>query len=371
MILYVFIFVLLVAYAYIVVYFGVAWRATPLFTAVEQTGSQFFSIIIPARNEEYTLPQLLRALQQQDYPGNQFEVIVVDDHSTDQTAAVAAQFEFVHLIRLTEDGINSYKKKAVETGVKAARHPWIVCTDADCVPGPAWLRAISAAIDTADPVFIAAPVCINNNRTLVQLFQAADFIMLQGITGAAVHQKKLSMCNGANLAYRKMAFEKVGGFAGIDDIASGDDMLLMHKIAKEYPGRTYYLKSTEAIMHTAPVTTWRGFFSQRIRWASKATHYRDRRIFFVLLLVYLFNICFPVLAIAGIWNRQYWLALAVLWLIKTLVELPLFSDASRFFSRQWLVPYFFFLQPLHIAYTLLSGFLGVITNYEWKGRRVR
>lgn len=371
MMLYVFIIVLLVAYAGIVLYFGVAWRAIPLFTAMEETGGQFFSIIIPARNEEHTLPHLLRALQQQDYPKERVEVIVVDDHSTDRTATVATQFEFVHLIRLTEDGINSYKKKAVETGVQAARHPWIVCTDADCVPGSGWLRAISAAIDTADPVFIAAPVCISNNRTLVQLFQAADFIMLQGITGAAVHGNKLCMCNGANLAYRKAAFERVGGFAGIDDIASGDDMLLMHKIAQEYPGRTYYLKSREAIMHTAPVTTWRGFFNQRIRWASKATHYRDRGIFFVLLIVYLFNLCFPVLAIAGIWNTQYWLVLAALWVVKTLVELPLFATATRFFSKQWLLPYFFFLQPLHIAYTLASGFLGVVTSYEWKGRRVR
>src|ERR1700741_4803978 len=110
-----------------------------------------------------------------------------------------------------------------------------------------------------------------------------DFLVLQGITGASVTKKIHSMCNGANLAYEKKIFYEVNGFAGIDHIASGDDMLLMHKIAKIYPGRIGYLKSTEAIVNTQPMATWPDFFNQRIRWASKATHYNDKRIFWVLL----------------------------------------------------------------------------------------
>ena len=72
-----------------------------------------------------------------------------------------------------------------------------------------------------------------------------DFMVLQGITGAVVYKNNLSMCNGANLAYEKKAFYEVNGFAGIDHIASGDDMLLMHKIWKKYPDRVHYLKSKE------------------------------------------------------------------------------------------------------------------------------
>ena len=90
------------------------------------------------------------------------------------------------------------------------------------------------------------------------------------------------MCNGANLAYERKLFYEVDGFAGIDHIASGDDMLLMHKIAKKYPGKIYYLKSVDAIVSTHPMQSWKQFFNQRIRWASKATHYDDKRIFFVM-----------------------------------------------------------------------------------------
>ena len=205
----------------------------------------------------------------------------------------------------------------------------------------------------------------------VRLFQAMDFMVLQGITAASVYKKMHSMCNGANLAYERQLFYDVDSFAGIDHIASGDDMLLMHKIAKKFPDRIYYLKSAAAIVSTLPMPTWKQFFNQRIRWASKATHYEDKRIFWVLLLVYLFNLSFLVMAIAGFWNSYIWLLFLIAWILKTAVELPFFYSISKFFNKQWAVKYFFFFQPLHIFYTIISGLLGQFGKYEWKGRKVK
>ena len=178
------------------------------------------------------------------------------------------------------------------------------------------------------------------------------------------------MCNGANLAYERKLFYEVDGFAGIDHIASGDDMLLMHKIAKKYPGKIYYLKSVDAIVSTQPMQTWKQFFNQRIRWASKATHYDDKRIFFVLLLVYLLNLFFPVMLIAGFWDNQFWFLFLIAWILKTVIELPFFYSVSQFFNKQWAVKFFFFFQPLHIFYIIISGILGQFGKYEWKGRKV-
>ena len=117
--------------------------------------------------------------------------------------------------------------------------------------------------------------------------------------------------------------------------------------------------------------TWKQFFNQRIRWASKATHYEDKRIFWVLLLVYLFNLSFLVMAIAGFWNSYIWLLFLIAWILKTAVELPFFYSISKFFNKQWAVKYFFFFQPLHIFYTIISGLLGQFGKYEWKGRKVK
>lgn len=329
------------------------------------------SVIIPARNEENNIGKLLEALKNQLYPKGLTEIIVVDDHSTDNTASIVQQFQFARLIHIKEDTINSYKKKAIETGIAAATGELILTTDADCIPSTNWLQTIASFKEEKKSVFIAAPVVINCNSSVLQIFQAMDFMVLQGITGAAVTKEKMSMCNGANLAYERKAFYDVNCFTGVDHIASGDDMLLMHKIWKQNPGKVQYLKSKEAIVSTEPMKTWKSFFNQRIRWASKASMYNDKRILPVLLLVYLVNLSFAVLLVAGFWNKYYWLYAAILWVAKTLVELQFFISVSKFFDKQWAIKLFFFFQPLHIFYTIISGLFGQFGKYEWKGRKVK
>jgi cellulose synthase/poly-beta-1,6-N-acetylglucosamine synthase-like glycosyltransferase len=373
------IIVLFFLYSLLIIYYWQAWRSIPEYIPSTSLVQIKISVIIPARNEENNIGQLLKSMQEQSYSKELFEVIVVDDHSTDATATVVRQFQTVKLIQLTEDGINSYKKKAIETGIAAATGEFIVTTDADCLPSPDWLKTIIAFREENDAVFIAAPVTLTHNpsrlrgeggNSLLSIFQQLDFMVLQGITGAAVYKKKLSMCNGANLAYTKKAFNAVNGFSGIDHIASGDDMLLMHKIEKQYPGKIHYLKSKEAIVSTQPMKTWKAFFNQRIRWASKAMHYGDKRIMPVLLLVYLFNLIFLVLTIAGFFCYDYWLYLGGLWIAKTIVELPFVYSVASFFNKSSLLKYFFFFQPFHIFYTIMSGLFGQFGKYEWKGRRV-
>jgi Glycosyl transferase family group 2 len=207
--------------------------------------------------------------------------------------------------------------------------------------------------------------------SLLSIFQALDFITLQGITGAAVYKRFHSMCNGANLAYEKKTFYEVDGFKGIDSIPSGDDMLLMHKIYKKYPGRVFFLKDRRAIVSTLPETRWKGFINQRVRWASKADRYDDKRIFWVLLLVYLVNLLFLGLLVASFWNLWYLWLLLVLLVIKTAVEYPFVRSVAVFFRQQQLMIYFPFLQPLHILYTVVIGWLGKFGSYRWKDRKIK
>lgn len=189
------------------------------------------------------------------------------------------------------------------------------------------------------------------------------------------------MCNGANLAYTRKAFEEVAGFSGIDAIASGDDMLLMHKIYKRYPDKVMFLRSKEAIVQTEPVRTIREFFNQRIRWASKAGKYDDKRIFWVLLLVYMANVVLlllPVLALTGnvqysMFNIQYsiWALWIVLLFLKTIIELLFLYPVAKFFNKQRLLWLFLLMQPFHILYTVVAGFLGAFGSYTWKERSVK
>ena len=362
---------LFICYGSLILYYWQGWSAIPIFKADQNVASIFISIIVPARNEEKSIANLLEALERQDYPGTSFEIIVVDDHSSDSTPEIVKRYPHARLLRLEDDHINSYKKKAIEIGIAAASGELIITTDADCIPGPGWLRTIVGFKEKTGALFIVAPVTLQCTSALVQIFQALDFLVLQGITGASVFRKFHSMCNGANLAYERKAFFEIGGFKGIDHIASGDDMLLMHKFAAKYPNKIHYLKSEAAIVSTLPMPTLRLFFNQRIRWASKATYYTDKRILWVLLLVYVFNFSFAVMLLAGFWNHFYWLYLLLAILLKTLVELPFVVAVAKFFARQRIVRYFLFFQPLHILYTIFAGFFGQLGSYEWKGRRVK
>jgi len=313
----------------------------------------------------------MHALEEQTYPHSLIEIIAINDHSEDNTAEVIKKFPEVTLLDFSTDPVNSYKKKAIEQGIATASGQLIIATDADCVPRHRWIETIVSCYEEKKSAFIAAPVVLQNNSSLLQIFQALDFLTLQGITAASVHKAIHSMCNGANVAYEKKVFEEVNGFEGVDNIASGDDMLLMHKIWKKFPGDVQYLKSKEAIVSTQPMKCWKDFFNQRIRWSSKARFYNDRRIFWVLLLVYLFNLSFLLLLVAGFWNWKFFVFVLLLWIAKTIVELPFVSSVATYFNQRGLLKYFFFFQPLHIVYTIIAGWLGQFRKYEWKGRWVR
>jgi cellulose synthase/poly-beta-1,6-N-acetylglucosamine synthase-like glycosyltransferase len=378
---------LFTGYVLLLLYYRQAWLGIPLFQAPPTYPSTRITVIVPARNEERFIKDCLDSLCAQSYPKNLFEVLVVDDHSTDRTAQIVDGFDPLLIKRISlkdhvEAPINSYKKKAIEIGVLHSNGDLILTTDADCIVPAGWITTLAAFYETCHPAFIAAPVLISPvPGRFLAIFQSLDFMTLQGITGAAVEKKFHMMCNGANLAYEKKAFNTVGGFSGISDIASGDDMLLMNKIFRLYPNGVKFLKSKNATVQTnAEETVW-SFFSQRIRWASKAGVYKDKKTFPVLLLVYLFNLSLVLLLLISFFEHNprsildLHFSLFELWLIllalKTIAELFFLYPVAVFFENQKLLWWFPVLQPFHIVYTLVSGCLGSFGKYKWKGRRVR
>jgi glycosyltransferase involved in cell wall biosynthesis len=367
---------LLLVYIALLLFYRNAWRHIPVFEK-KITPSVFISVIIPARNEEKNIADCLRSIQLQSYPSHLFEVIVVNDFSEDDTAAVVKKFPLNNLRLLDmkdiigDDRINSYKKKGIASAISMAKGKLIVTTDADCTHPVQWLETIAACYEQQGTKFIAAPVCFSNEKSFLDIFQSLDFMSLQGITGASVYKGFHSMCNGANLAYEKAAYLEVGGFKGIDDIASGDDMLLMHKIAKRFPSSVFYLQSENVIVQTAAAENWKAFFQQRIRWASKATYYKDKRITAVLLLILLLNLLLLLTAASGIFYHQllvYWFILVA---IKTIAELFFLYPVSSFFRKEKLLWWFPIAQLPHIVYTVIAAFFGQFGNYEWKGRMVK
>ncbi|MDH7463627.1 glycosyltransferase [Chitinophagaceae bacterium 26-R-25] len=370
---------LLILYAFLIAFYDKGWRTLPSFSEADVESfvpSTKISVIIPARNEEQNIGLCLQSIVAQNYPTQLFEVIVINDHSTDDTENIIRRFSYqnVRLINLAdhvEAGLNSYKKKAIEVAISQSSGDLIVTTDADCFADINWLRSIAAYQSKTQAVLIAAPVKIVLKTGLLSFFQSLDFLILQGITGASVHRRFHSMCNGANLAYLKRVFYEVNGFKNVDNIASGDDMLLMHKIVMAYPDKFFFLKSQEAIVSTQPATSWKEFFNQRIRWASKADKYDDKRITKVLFLVYFLNLFLLLTLLYAVFNIAFLSYFILLILTKTIIEYAFVGRVANFFSLNKLMYYFLPLQPIHIVYTVIAGFLGKFGKYEWKGRMVK
>ncbi len=373
--------VLFTGYGLLMLYYWYSWKNIPTPASVNDYPSTKIAVIIPSRNEAANLPALLASIQQQTYPASMFELIVIDDHSTDDTFKIASNFPSsnIRCIKLAEhltDEINSYKKKAIEIAISQSQAELIITTDADCVVPANWLKHIESFYRLHKAKMIIMPVMYFPEYSALDIFQSLDFMVLQGITGAAVHQKLHAMCNGANLAYTREAFYAAGGFKGIDHIASGDDMLLLQKMSRLFPNDIFYLKDHGVLVQTAATPDVKSFINQRIRWASKAGNYKGIKIISIMLLVYLVNICmlfFPILFFYSqnvISLINLWLWYGLLAFIKISTELIFLFPVAQFFNKSYLLKWFILAQPFHVLYTVISGGAGMLGKYEWKGRKL-
>lgn len=359
-----------VMYAIVISMVANAWRSLELFLS-RQLVKKPVSIIIAARNEEKYISRCLASLLEQNYPPELVEIIVVDDRSDDETAAIVKSFSnrSVKLISLSV-GESSGKKAALSKGIGAAMHDIIITTDADCIFQANWIQCLVDFQSEEKAVFVAAPVMFRNENNFPERFQSLDFMALQSVTAAAVTKSWFNMCNGANLLYTKESFEKVNGFQGIDSIPTGDDMLLMEKISAAYPGRVKYCLSKEAIVVTEPMPDWKMFFQQRIRWASKSVHYKSILIRMVLLIVYLMNLSLLSIFILAFFYPLLWMMFFTIVLGKYFLELMIMKNSAAFFGKKKLLHWFLIAQPVHIVYTVTAAMLGWAKRYEWKGRLV-
>ncbi|SHL78995.1 glycosyltransferase [Hymenobacter psychrotolerans] len=336
-----------------------------------------FSVLIAARNEAENLPLLLADLRRQTLPAPQFEVLIVDDHSTDATAEVAAADSGaveVRVIRLAEvPGAGTGKKAALQAALAQARAPWVVCTDADCRLHPDWLRSYAALLAEAGPEvrFVSGPVLLTGPETWLASLSGLEFAGLVGTGAASIGAGLPTMCNGANLAYHRDAFAAVAGFAGNEHLASGDDEFLMHKLHAAFPGSIRFLKHPAALVRTAGPPTLAALLRQRVRWASKWRHYRHPASQRLAVLVLLANVALAAGALALPWLPVLAPWAATAWLLKLGADVWFLSPVLRFLGRRrwlWWVPV---LQLAYAPYALAVGLAGLRGGYVWKGRAVK
>jgi glycosyltransferase involved in cell wall biosynthesis len=330
------------------------------------------SIVIPVRNEEMQIGYLLDDLQQQYYPGDQYEIIIVNDHSTDHTSGVVnsytARFDNIRLIELEAGECG--KRTAIKKGVSQARHDVIISTDGDCRAPSEWLGLMMAAFGEPGIRMVAGPVMLYPDNGWFRAMQSLEFFSLIGVSAGAAGLGSPIMCNAANMAYLKEDFNQYLE-KGEPLTASGDDMFLMLWLKKMHPGSIRYLISPGTVIRSLPCNNLYSFMMQRFRWASKSRFYRDLHLSSTAMLVFLTNACMLLLAVLCFVSARGIIPFVILFVFKSSIDLLFMDRVLKYYDKRRGLLLVLPLELIYFMYVSVVGITGQIFPYTWKGRNIQ
>lgn len=350
------------------------WKRIPIDDNKIELGSGTFTILIPVRNESENIQNLLHQIDNQDYPKSFYEVVVIDDNSDDSTASIVSSIIDKVSYPLSIQSLNdqSGKKAAISLGITLSKNEYIITVDGDCSVGESWISSYARGYLDKSIMMQTGPVAMTG-KSLIASMQTIEFSTLIGAGAAALHSGRPLTCNGANLSYRKSAFLAVEGYEGNDQIPSGDDEFLLHKVHSKFPHGVKFLKNQKAIVTTPAKEHIRDLINQRIRWSSKWKFHKSifARISTVyLFLDYLVYTIIILMIVSGFHNFKLYLTVIS---IRILVDFLFIGSVSRFFKTNIIKAYTIGLglQIIYPAFVTFLGLASIFGRYSWKGRKYK
>jgi cellulose synthase/poly-beta-1,6-N-acetylglucosamine synthase-like glycosyltransferase len=333
-----------------------------------------FSIIIAARNEASNIIPCLSRVLSQSIEKARYEVILVNDRSTDTTAQLANDLARSHanlsVTTITETPRGwSPKKYAVSQGIAKARNDVIVFTDADCRVPAAWLETIALQFDRGVGLVqgITTYSRIEGMHALFFGIQAIDFLSHGVIAAAAIGAGFPINSNANNMAFLKKAFTDCGGYGEAGSVVSGDDDLLLQRIYKSKTWAVRYMAGLRGAVETFPAPTVSAVFEQRKRWGSKTVHYNMRQAFF-LGGIFCFYCLLLVSLLGAFLFPHLWRVAVILLIIKLFGEAALLIPGTRIFNKKELRPFIAPASLLHLPMVIVAVIAGVFGKFKWKGQ---
>ncbi|MCS6823876.1 MAG: glycosyltransferase [Cytophagaceae bacterium] len=354
------------------------WIKTKKTIPLRKLSNTKISVIIPVRNEAENLPKLLNDLNEQTYPFENFEVIVIDDHSEDDTLEILHSFQSrsryaLRVYALTEEKkYNSFKKSAIHMAIEKSQGELIVTTDGDCRVNKEWLKTIEEHYVATGASFLVGSVSfIDTPDNLFTRMQIMEHASITGTTCGCIAWHRPTMCSGANLAYTKAAYNEVNGFDGIGNIASGDDEMLMHKIAESNNHKIAFIKNSSSIVLTYPAKKLKEFYQQRIRWASKWKHYQNTDTKILALFIFFYHFTLLICAVYSLMNPRNAVIFLTLIAMKISFEFVFLHLIMKFLHKKFYLLVFFLLAIFHPVYVVIIALRSRFEKYGWKGRTIQ
>ena len=327
------------------------------------------SVLIAARNEGKNIEKLLQSLYNQTFDKENFEVIIVDDHSDDDTFGISESFKVSHpemslkLLKATGSG----KKQAISQALHAADNEVVIVTDADCELPAKWIEKMLAFYIAKDLKMLLGPVLLSPADTLFEKLQVLEHMSLIASTAGSAAIGMPVMCNGANMMYDRKSALNVEKDRTDMKLASGDDMFLMEQFIARFGSKAIgFFLNREVIVKTATMPNLKAFFRQRTRWTSKTKAYTNWKIIATALTVFLFNLSIVFFFVAGFFMPVFWAFYVLYVIMKTLIDYPIIRRISAFMKQKklkfWTLP-LEFIYPLYVVFTAFAGMFG---NIKWK-----
>lgn len=345
------------------------------FVKLESDNSTKFSIVIPFRNEQKKLPNLLQTIAQLDYDNTCFEIIFVNDASTDDSLKIINSWRFKNpYVQLTIlDNVlisKSPKKDAITRAITVAKFPWILTIDADCLLPSQLLQTYASFIfQNSDKEFIVGGVALQNTFSLAGMYQVLDMAALQAVTIGSFGIDEAFMCNGANLLYTKNIFNKVNGYAGVNHIASGDDVFLLQKVQEYKPEKIKYALHKDLVVKTAPVANFFEVIMQRVRWSKKAVAYQTVYPKILGISTVLANLSLLLLAVLLWIDTTNTLYISLLFVVKLLIDFILLLCYNNRVNVR--LRYFIFSSFMYPVLLFVTIFFGMLFSNKWKDRKIK
>ncbi|MGD9897677.1 MAG: glycosyltransferase [Calditrichaceae bacterium] len=324
------------------------------------------SIVIAARNEEMRIAPAIHSILNLNYPVDKFEVIWVDDASTDNTAKIIERHvkeqKNWKLILLDEKSTSLRgKKKALKSGIDQAKGELIFTTDADCEVPPDWLMIMSSYFDDHTSMVLGHSPLTGLKGFLGRILEFDN--LFSAVVTAAPTKLGFPMSSiGRNLSYRKSVYADIGGYDALKKFRSGDDVHLTERFRRKDGGKIDYCAHPATFVSTKPPITRKEIFHQQVRKNSKTL---KKSLPSVLLSTVLF-FYFIILIIFPFLNSNWlvlWLALLA---IKFGAELVTLIKACFIFRKKELIPYLPLMQIVYPGYVIIFSLLGALQIYEWK-----
>jgi cellulose synthase/poly-beta-1,6-N-acetylglucosamine synthase-like glycosyltransferase len=335
------------------------------------------SVVVACRNEEKNIKNLIKDVMNQNFDKYRFDMIIVDDHSEDKTLQIlyeeSEKRNNLHIVCMNDDEIG--KKNAIRKGVGIANGNVILCTDADCRVGGDWIKTMLSCFTNKRIKFVAGLVKFSSENTFLNKFQSLELISLVSSGAAAIQRKKSTICNGANLAFRKKEYNDIP-LDVFHDFRT-DDVSLLYYFKKYYKDGILFSKDLDSIVETNSNPNLISQFQQKLRWISNSKNIRDWQSVYVASVVFLMNLILSILLVLTLWSilmdfdNTYIILvnLFVVVFIKYLTDYLFLKEALDFFRRKDLLIYLLPFEIINAIYTVIIITLSLVYSPKWKGRK--